>query len=64
MLFMRFAIDVIFVNKDNCVVGVVSSIKPFRLSPIYFNSRFAIELPEGTIAASRTTLGHQVQIIK
>lgn len=52
--FMRFAIDVLFVDKDNRVVKVVSNIRPFRLSGIYFNAAFAIELPNGTILSTST----------
>ena len=62
MLFMRFTIDVLFVNKENKVVGVVERIKPFRLSPIFFKASFAIELPEGTIANARTQCGDELEI--
>jgi len=58
--FMRFPIDVIFVDRDNKVVGAISSIRPFRLSPIYFNSRFAIELPSGTLNSTSTQTGDTV----
>ncbi|HOY09666.1 MAG TPA: DUF192 domain-containing protein [Candidatus Omnitrophota bacterium] len=57
MLFMRFAIDVIFVNRDNKVVGLVRDIKPFRMSPYFFRAQKAIELPVGVIDSSRTEKG-------
>ena len=62
MFFMRFAIDVIFVDKKNSVVGLTANIKPFMLSPIFWKSSCAIELPAGTIEASQTQLGDQLQI--
>ena len=62
MFFMRFPIDVIFINKTNSVVGLVENIKPFRLSRIYFAANRAIELPPGTISQTKTTLGDVIEI--
>ena len=63
MFFMRFAIDVVFIDGLNRVVGVVSNIKPFRLSPIFWSAKQAIELPAGVINQSKTGLGDQIQIL-
>jgi uncharacterized membrane protein (UPF0127 family) len=57
MFFMKFPIDALFVGKNNRVVGAISDIKPFQISPIYFNARFVIELPAGTIQSSATQQG-------
>jgi len=62
-LFMRFPIDVLFVDKNKCIVKAISSIKPFCLTPIYFQSKFTIELPVGTIEASHTTAGDEILFI-
>lgn len=51
-LFMRFPIDVLFVDKNNKVIKAISCIKPFRLTYVYFNAARAIELPAGTIQMS------------
>lgn len=61
--FMRFPIDVVFVNKNNEVVKAISNIVPFRLSPICFRSAFVIELPAGTILSSKTTPGDKLDIV-
>ena len=61
MFFMRFAIDAIFINKDDCVVGLVKNIKPFQLSPIFFRSSYVIEVPVGVIAQTATTVGDHIQ---
>ena len=61
MFFMRFAIDVLFVDKSDRVVGLVENIQPFRLSPIFLSSSRAVELPAGTIAATRTSRGDQLE---
>lgn len=55
--FMRFAIDVLFVNKDNKVVKTITALKPFRLASAYFSSSFVIELPPGAIRSSLTAKG-------
>ncbi|MBF0571196.1 MAG: DUF192 domain-containing protein [Candidatus Omnitrophica bacterium] len=62
MFFMKFPIDVIFCNKQNNVVGLCANIRPFCLSPIFFKASYAIELPSGTIAASKTQIGDRVQV--
>ena len=62
MFFMRFPIDVIFCDAQDKVVGLCSNIKPFQLSPIFFKASYAIELPSGTIASSKTQVGDQIRI--
>jgi len=62
MFFMRFAVDAIFVDKHHCVVGLVTGIKPFRLSPIFFRSSYVIEVPEGIIAQTKTSRGDKIEI--
>lgn len=60
--FMRFSIDVLFVNKQNKVVKTILEIKPFRLSSVYFNAHFAIELPSGAIQQTSTQEGDLLSI--
>ncbi len=55
--FMRFPIDVLFVDRELKVVAAISSLKPNRLSRIYFSAKYAIELPIGVIASTRTSPG-------
>ncbi len=60
MFFMRFSIDVIFVDKVNIVVGLCPNLRPFNLSPIFWKSACAIELPAGTIERTSTAVGDQI----
>ncbi|HQP09902.1 MAG TPA: DUF192 domain-containing protein [Candidatus Omnitrophota bacterium] len=62
MFFMRFAIDTIFVDKANRVVGMVKGIKPFQISPIFFNASYVIELPERKIVQTGTALGDRINV--
>ncbi len=61
-LFMRFTIDVIFLDKTGKVIGAITSFKPFRLSPVYFNASLTIELPKGVIQSTHTQPGDIIQL--
>ena len=61
MLFMKFAIDAVFVDANNRVVGLVEGIKPFRLSPVFFRASYCIEAPCGTIDTSKTSLDDLIE---
>ena len=60
--FMKFPIDVLFLNKQNQVIAVVSNITPNRMTRLYPQSFSVLELPPGTIAASNTELGDEIEI--
>ena len=62
MLFMRFAIDAIFVDDENRVVGVVKNIKPFQFSAIFFKASYVVETTVGTIDRTKTVVGDWLQI--
>ncbi|HET9297118.1 MAG TPA: DUF192 domain-containing protein [Candidatus Binatia bacterium] len=59
---MKFPIDVVFLTKDNRVVGLSCGLPPNRISAIYFRGYSVLELPNGTINKSRTELGDQFEI--
>ncbi len=63
MVFMRFPIDVIFVDKNHKVAGLVKNIQPFGFSPIFWKASFAIELPTTTIEKSQTQVGDILEFI-
>lgn len=62
MFFMRYAIDVIFVGRENRVVGLVENIGPFRLSPVFWKAEFVVELMAGTIAVTKTSVGDTLEL--
>ena len=63
-VFMRFPIDVIFVDKTHKVVGLVRNIPPFGFSPIFWNASFAIELPTSAIEKAQTQSGDILEFEK
>lgn len=61
--FMRFAIDVLFVDKQGRIIKACKNIKPYRITPIYLRSSFVIELPVGTIDSSGTSKSDRLALI-
>lgn len=51
-LFMRFSIDVIFLDQGLRVVRVIEGLKPWRLSPWVLSARSVLELPAGALRGS------------
>jgi len=54
--FMRFPIDVIFLDSKNRVVGLKRNLKSFRMAGAWRGAK-TLELPVGVIASTRTLLG-------
>lgn len=60
MFFMRFPIDVIFLDRDNVVVKVVHGVKPWRMA-MGGGGKNALELPAGTAVATGVSDGDQLE---
>ena len=60
MFFMRYAIDAVFVSESGRVTKVVEGLAPWRVVWWASGARDCLELPVGTVAASRTRVGDQV----
>jgi uncharacterized membrane protein (UPF0127 family) len=58
--FMNFAIDILFIDVENKVIALQSNLKPWKVSPLYWGVKFALELPAGVIAESRTSKGDEI----
>ncbi len=59
-MFMRFPIDVIYLDRQRRVVKTVPALRPFRFSSGGRGAHSVLELPAGTIAASATSAGDQI----
>jgi len=57
---MRFSIDVIALDEAGTVVDCVSNLRPWRVRLPRKGTAGVLELPAGTLEASRTSLGHRV----
>jgi len=58
--FMRFPIDVLFLNADFEVLAVMNNLPPYRISRIVKGARMVVELPAGTIIKTGTRAGHKI----
>jgi uncharacterized protein len=61
MLFMRFAIDIVFLDREDTVVRINHNLRPWRISSIVWGARRALELPAGTALRSQTQVGDQIK---
>ena len=55
--FMRYAIDVVFLDGTLRVTRAIESLEPWRVAFGARGSRSVLELPVGTIAATATRIG-------
>lgn len=58
-MFMRFAIDVVFLDRKNRVRKIRPSLRPWRLSACLV-AHSVLELPAGTAARTATAVGDEV----
>lgn len=61
MFGMKYAIDVVFVDKQGLVVGLVESISPGQMSKLFSKAHACLELPSGVIRDTGTSLGDQIE---
>ena len=61
MFFMRFAIDIVFLDRRGKVAKVNRNLKPWRVSSMVFGARVALELPAGAAETSATEPGDQIR---
>ena len=60
--FMRFSIDVLYLDREGRVVKTRPHLRPFRMSGVLRGGHSVIELPTGVIEATGTASGDQIKI--
>ncbi|MFC4767933.1 DUF192 domain-containing protein [Effusibacillus consociatus] len=60
MFFMRFPIDVMFLDKNNRVVKIVENLRPWSLVPPVRSAHSTLELPVGAIRRHGIQVGDRV----
>jgi len=63
MFFMRFPLDVAFVDDDGRVVRAYHGIRPWRVSRVVRGAKAAIELPAGALAAAGVAAGSVLRMV-
>jgi len=61
MFFMRFPIDVVFLDREDSVIRINHGLKPWRVSSMVFGARKALEVAAGTAKSSTTQVGDRIQ---
>lgn len=61
---MLFPIDVVFLNRDKCVVHVEEYLRPFRISSVSLKAHSVLELPPHTIFRTGTRVGDRLEIAR
>ncbi|NLP50794.1 DUF192 domain-containing protein [Bacillus sp. RO1] len=64
MFFMRFPIDVVFVDQVGRIIFCIKELKPWRVSPIVKNSYYVLEMPCGSIERFNLHEGKRIVIPK
>jgi uncharacterized membrane protein (UPF0127 family) len=63
MFFMRFAIDVVFIDERLQVVRVCEDVKPWRIARGGKHAHSVLELPPGKAAFFNIRVGDKLQIV-
>lgn len=59
---MRFAIDVLYLDRNNKIVHIEENLKPWRLAPVRMDCMTVLELPLHTVYTSGTSVGDQLEL--
>jgi uncharacterized membrane protein (UPF0127 family) len=57
---LDFPLDLVFLDDKGDVVGTIEELKPWKRSKRFTGARFALELPKGVVAASKTDVGDRL----
>ena len=61
--FMRFAIDVVFIDRDGRAVQIVQDLQPWRIAAS-FRAHAVIEMPAGHVKACGVQLGDRLSLTR
>jgi uncharacterized membrane protein (UPF0127 family) len=59
---MKFSIDVLFLDKEDRVVGIRKNIRPYRFTRVFWKANRVVELPASSIVNSNTDIGDLIKI--
>lgn len=58
--FMRFNLDVVFLNQDKKVIKIIKNMKPWRMTGFYYKASMALEIPAGKLP-TEIAIGQQLE---
>jgi len=59
--FMRYPIDVVFINRENTIVKIVDSMKPYHIGSIVKQACSVLELKAGSCQKLGITVGDRLK---
>ncbi len=62
--FMRFPIDVLYMDRSGKVLKAAAGVKPFKLVAAPLRAYYALELPVGAIRGSNTRVGDNLSFFE
>ncbi len=62
MFFVRFPIDLVYLDSGFKVVEVHARLKPWRIYRPKAAAKYLAELPAGTISRARVEVGHKISL--
>jgi hypothetical protein len=62
MFWMRYPIDVVFLDEAHQVVALTPHLRPWRISPLVRQATSVIELPAGTVSRTGLAVGARLAI--
>jgi uncharacterized protein len=62
--FMRMPIDVLYVDGQGDVVRALPGVRPWRIGPISWKTKWVLELPTGAIERSGTRVGDRLEVVR
>lgn len=60
---MNFPIDVLFLDRNNTIIGMRHNMQVNRITGIYFHASSVLELPIGTLDRTNTEVGNRIEIV-
>lgn len=60
---MKFAIDIVFIDRGNRAIKVIKALKPNRMTAIYCNAATVLELSSGSTTEAQLAQGDYLEII-
>lgn len=61
--FVRFPLDLVFLDNEMKILSLVENLKPFSFSPIVWRAKHVLEMPAGSIKKSSLKTGDSVDLV-
>ncbi len=60
--FMRYSLDIVFMNSKNEIIKIIRGMKPWRMTWIYLSASKTLELPAGKLPQD-VSVGDRLEVI-